>query len=239
MQGLILAGGEGSRLAGDGVAAPKPLAAPGGEPQLQALARTLRSVGCGQITAMVRDRFLAQVEASLSPESGVRVVGCHTPSSLHTLVLGLATLPAGPVLCTMVDTVMRPDDWQRLAQGLRQRLDQGDTLVLAVTPYVDDESPLWVTRDDQGMVLRLGAEPVSPPCVTGGVYALSPTAREWASQALGAGWSRMRAYLGSVVERGGRVGTVEVARIFDLDRRQDLEAARAWLEAAGPSGGVR
>jgi hypothetical protein len=197
----------------------------------------LREAGCGQVTVMVRDQFLAAVQSALPADPGVRVVGCHTPSSLHTLVEGLALLAPGPVLCTMVDTVMRPADWRNLAAGLQRCLADGDALALAVTPYVDDEAPLWVQRDATGRVLRIGREPVTPPCVTGGVYALSPAARIWAEEALGAGLSRMRAYLQRVVERGERVGTVEVDRILDLDRRQDLEAARRWLTTAGPGGG--
>jgi hypothetical protein len=31
------------------------------------------------------------------------------------------------------------------------------------------------------------------------------------------------------VDEGARVATVEVTRIVDVDRRQDLELANAWL----------
>lgn len=242
MHGLILAGGTGSRLAADGVDGPKAAVAIAGRPQLIRLVGTLSDLGCRTVTCMLRD----SADAGGAPTAGtralldglasldtvpVRVVPCRTPSSLHTLVDGLATLPPGDVFCTMVDTVMRKRDWRVVYDAASDLLGNGADAVLAVTPFVDDERPLWVERDTTGIVRRLGDAPVTPPCVTGGVYAFGAAARAEAARARRSGVSRMRGFLARLVDEGARVATVEVTRIVDVDRRQDLEFANAWLGA--------
>jgi hypothetical protein len=154
---------------------------------------------------------------------------CRTPSSVHTLVEGLETIRPGPVFCTMVDTAMPASDWGAVYRSAEAALAGGADAVLAVTPFVDDESPLYVRIDAAGFVLGLSDDPVAPPCVTGGVYAFGPAARTWAREAVAEGIQRMRGFLTWLVARGGRVGTVSVPRIIDIDHEADLHLANAWL----------
>ena len=63
-------------------------------------------------------------------------------------------------------------DWRFVYDDAVRQLAEGADAVLAVTPYVDDENPLWVERGADGYAERIGGGPVTPPCVTGGVYAL-------------------------------------------------------------------
>jgi len=226
MQGLILAGGRGSRLAAEGVETPKALVEIGGRPQVVHLIETFAELGCETITCMLRDGL------TIESPGRATVRRCRTPSSLHTLVAGLAVVPPGPVFCAMVDTVMPAADWRRLYRGVVERLDGGAAAVLAVTPFVDDELPLYVTRDAHGMATGILDTPPadSGPLVTGGVYGLSPVARRLASVAV-ASLHRMRAFLRLLVELRTPVATVEVPRIIDLDHKRDLEAAERWLAA--------
>jgi hypothetical protein len=153
---------------------------------------------------------------------------------LHTLVAGLATLSSGPVFCAMVDTVMPTADWHGLYRGVTERLAAGSLAVLAVTPFVDDELPLYVTRNAEGLATGIFDTPPPPSSapllVTGGVYGLSPEARRLASVAV-ASLHRMRAFLRLLVELRAPVATVEVPRIIDLDHKRDLDAAERWLTA--------
>jgi NDP-sugar pyrophosphorylase family protein len=236
MHGLILAGGEGTRLAADGIGGPKATVAVAGQPQLVRLVGMLGALGCESITCMLRDAasvavpsFDAALDRIAGPRPAVHVVPCHTPSSLHTLVDGLAAVPRGDVFCTMVDTVMRTRDWRSVFDGATEAMAGGADAVLAVTPYVDDERPLWVHRDQAGVARAIGETPSDPPCVTGGVYAFNPRARTEAARARRQGASRMRGFLSQMVADGYRVVTVEVPRIVDVDRRHDLDIANAWL----------
>jgi len=233
MHALILAGGEGSRLAASGVTTPKALVPVRGVPQLLRLARVLERAGAESVTCLLRRGV--SVEPVAGELGRLRVpVGLHeclTPSSLHTLVAGLAVTPPGEVFCTMVDTVMPAADWLRVGAQARERLAEGADAVVVVTPFVDDERPLYVTRDDSGRVTGITDAPVPEPLVTGGVYAFGPRARAVAAEALAAGQERMRAFLKTLVGEGYDVRAVEVAKVVDLDHRRDLDAANAWQES--------
>lgn len=102
-------------------------------------------------------------------------------------------------------------------------------MVLAVTPYVDDESPVYVSRQGEGDVRTVSDEPLEPRCVTGGVYGLSAAIRRAAGETVARGGNKMRGFLKAVVAEGRRVKAVEVPRIIDIDRPSDLQDANAWL----------
>jgi choline kinase len=235
VHGLILAGGEGSRLAADGVAAPKAAVEVAGRSQIVRLAETFDALGCSDITCMVRSTFpevIASVTRDVQLSNGKpRVIACETPSSLHTLVEGLQRIPAGPVFCSMVDTVMPARDWQRVYDDAVRHLASDADVVLAVTPYVDDENPLWVHRGPGGDAIRIGGARVEPPCVTGGVYAFGPRARAAAVSVWRQGGSRMRYFLVALIDEGARIATTEVPLIVDLDHKRDIDAADALLAA--------
>src|SRR5207237_4489073 len=129
----------------------------------------------------------------------------------------------------MVDTVMRAEDWRAVYGAVERHLADGADAVLAVTGYVDDESPVYVNRHEGGLVRAVSDEPIEPPCVTGGVYGWSAAARAAAAQALARGVYRMRGFLKVLLEgeggrggRGARVAAVDVARIIDLHRPREL-----------------
>lgn len=235
MHGLILAGGSGARLAAEGVEVPKPLVPVGGEPIVVRLLDVLAGLGCETLTCMVR-ADLAPVFQRLEgrrfgPPLDVR--SCLTSSSMHTLAEGLQAIPPGPVFCTMVDTVMPAADWEAVYAATARGLADGADAMLAVTPFVDDESPLYVETDALGAVLAVSNEPIPPVRVTGGVYGFSTAARSGAAEAMRQGVQRMRGFLKWLVARGGRVGSVTVARIIDIDRLSDLRLANVWLASPG------
>jgi len=233
MRGLILAGGIGTRLAATGVSVPKAAVPVANEPQIARLLNTFHRLHLSPIVAMMRaDLGAAMALARAVAPPQARVAPCFTPSSFHTLALGLEQLPPGPVLCSMVDTVMRRNDWSRVYQETVRQLAAGADAVLAVTPFVDDERPLWVARDEGGMIQALSDEPLATPCVTGGVYGLGEAARNAAALALEADTPSMRGFLRAALTQGLKIGTVEIARIIDLDRKSDLDIANAWLERA-------
>ena len=227
MQGLVLAGGEGSRLSATGISVPKALVSVAGQPQLLRMIAACRRAGAETVTCALRDE-LVSAAADLVEAAGADVVAVHTPSSLHTLVAGLRAAPAGDVLCTLVDTVMRSAEWDRANASACVALQSADA-VLAVTPFVSDDSPLWVDVAPDGTVVRVGVRGVRP-LVTGGVYWFNPAARRAAADALDAGVSRLRGFLAWLIEHQMRVSAVEVPAIVDVDTSGDLDAAVALLK---------
>ena len=228
MHGLILAGGDGSRLSASGIAAPKALVPIAGQPQLVRLVEACRRVGCETVTCAVRADLAAEATALLAGR-GVRVVPVRTPTSLHTLHAGLQATADGDVLCSLVDTVMAAADWDAAHAAATAALREADAVV-AVTPLVEDESPLWVEVRPDGRVVGFGRR-ADPPLVTGGLYWLSARARQAAADAVEGGVARLRGYLSRLIDAGHRVDAVEVARIIDVDTGADLAAALALVDA--------
>lgn len=226
MHGLVLAGGEGSRLAASGVTVPKALVEIGGQAQVARMVAACRRVGCETVTCAVREDLVTAVVAALDDPT-VQVVAVRTPTSLHTLEAGLQAIADGTVLCTLVDSVMPAVDWDAAhAQAVAALADAA--AVVAVTPFVEDESPLWADVTGGGVVESFGRRG-SRGLVTGGVYWFSPAARAFAAVAMDAGVQRLRGFLGGLVEAKYRVRAVEVRQIVDVDTSADLDAALALI----------
>lgn len=227
MHGLILAGGDGSRLLASGVTVPKALVSIAGQPQLRRMVDACRRVGCDTVTCAVRDDLAAAATVALAG-SDVTIVPLRTPTSLHTLAAGLRTVPSGDVLCTLVDTVMPATDWNAAHAAAVRGLQDADAIV-ALTPFVDDDSPLWAEMVADGTVRSFGRR-VEPALVTGGVYWLGPRARAAADAAVDAGVHRLRGYLTRLVDTQHQVRAVEVRRIVDVDTSADLALAIALVD---------
>ncbi|MFT3765770.1 MAG: NTP transferase domain-containing protein [Minicystis sp.] len=235
MHGLVLAAGQGSRLAASGGRLGKPFIAVGGRTLLGGMLGALREIGCQGITCLVRaeQAEAARAIASWAGCPATRVLACLTPSSLHTLGIGLAAAPDGPVLAAVVDAVMPRADFHALARSIAADLADGADAVLAVSSGTDDERPIHVALDADRRVLEVSDDPLDPIRVSGGVYGLGPRARALARAAVDRGQSHMRSFLATLLKEGLAVRAVEVPRIVDVDRPADVLAADVWLRSLG------
>ena len=97
--------------------------------------------------------------------------------------------------------------------------------MLAVTPFVADEKPLWVTLGAGGRVTALGGgsrrwSPRGCICVSERARRLAPT------RALG----RLREYLGWLHESGEPLYGEIIETVVDVDRARTWPARRRWRE---------
>lgn len=227
--GLVLAGGEGSRLARQGITTPKAVVPVGGRPLLAWAVAGLRLAGASAVTVALRTETAEWIRThTVALPANLATVVCQTPSSLHTLVEALQVLPRGPVLVSMVDTLMDDTSWRDAGRTMRADLDAGAEAVVLATPAGDDESPLHVAIDAHRRVTAF-PDQAAAGLVTAGAYLLSDRARDHAEATLAAGTARMRGFLRSLVSAGHAVTAVTVATAFDLDRAADLRQAEAWL----------
>ncbi len=228
LRGAIIAAGEGSRLRRDGFTAPKPLVEVAGLPLIGAVLRNFQAAGAESITIIVNEDERECVEwvQARMPALAVDFVVKTTASSLESFCEVTGRGPAGPLLVSTVDAWCAPEDFARFAAQAARRGD--DVTVLAVTPLVSDERPLWVTLGADRRVEAFG-DPRGG-VVTAGVYRVSERARRLAPTArLG----RLREYLAWLLEGGEPVYGEVIETVVDVDRREDVASAEALAERRG------
>jgi NDP-sugar pyrophosphorylase family protein len=227
VRGGIIAAGEGRRLRRDGFTAPKPLVEVAGVPLIGAVLRNFEAAGVTSITIIVNEEERACVEwvrahrASLDVEFIVKT----TASSLESFREVTGRGPAGPMLVSTVDAWCAPEDFARFAAEAARRPE--DATVLAVTPLVADEKPLWVTLGSEGRVRAIGDS--RGGLVTAGVYRVSDRARRIESApALG----RLRDYLGWLLGSDEPMYGEIIETVVDVDRALDVASAEALARGA-------
>ena len=228
VRGGIIAAGEGSRLRRDGFTAPKPLVEVAGVPLIGAVLRNFEAAGVTAVTIIVNEDERACVEwvRTHRPALAVDFIVKTTASSLESFREVTGRGPAGPMLVSTVDAWCAPEDFTRFAEQAARR--PADATVLAVTPFVSDEKPLWVTLGAGGRVARL--DDPRGGLVTAGVYRVSDRARRIeAAPALG----RLREYLGWLLEREPMYGEI-IETVVDVDRREDVASAEALAGKRAP-----
>ncbi|HYB53352.1 MAG TPA: hypothetical protein VEG84_05775, partial [Thermoanaerobaculia bacterium] len=106
-----------------------------------------------------------------------------------------------------------------------------ETTVLAVTPFVSDEKPLWVRCDAKGRVTRVGG--TCGDAVTAGIYAVAPRVRDLRPpENLG----RLREFLSWLCDQRHELRALSIPRVVDVDRPEDVRLAE---EMARETSGMR
>ena len=176
MKFAILAAGEGSRLASEGVAKPKPLVELQGVPLIERLIRIFARNGASSINIIVNEQQPETVEFIKSLEVGcpINIVIKSTPSSMHSMH-ALSHLLHGEKFClTTVDTLFREDEFANYIKKFEEYEGDG---IMAVTDYIDDEKPLYIATDEKMEITAFCDKPTPEThYISGGIYGLSPKA---------------------------------------------------------------
>lgn len=222
LTGGIIAAGEGRRLRADGWLVPKPLVPVAGTSLLEAVVRNFLAADIQPVTIIVNEHGGACVEWSRLrfPDIDLRFIVKTTRSSLESFVEVVAAGAPGPMLISTVDAWCRPADFVRFVAAARARPTAAT--VLAVTPLVADENPLWVTLGDDGRVRRVGGP--RGDAVTAGLY-LIPEALRREPPPVGLG--RLRDFLAWLVEHGQTVYAETIETVVDVDRSSDVALAES------------
>lgn len=230
MNYAIIAAGEGSRLAQEGIAKPKPLVELQGEPMIGRLINIMLRCNAESISIIVNEHMTEVREYLQALELPVplNLVVKTTPSSMHSLWHLSRVIPEGKFCLTTVDTIFREEDFKGYIDAFEA--DDEDDGMWAVTPFVDDEKPLWVDVDEQMTITAFrdkrwdGARYVS-----GGVYAMTNGAFEVLERCIELGVSRMRNFQRALVESGRRLKAYSIDKIVDVDHAGDIATAEAFL----------
>lgn len=232
MKYAIIAAGEGSRLAGEGISVPKPLVPVGGEPMIERLLRIFRQNGAEETVVIVNtlapetEHYLRRLIAEgKAPE--VRLVVKSTPSSMHSFAALAPYLGDGPFCLTTVDTIFREDEFSRYIKAFETTAADG---LMAVTDYIDDEKPLYVATDAALRVTGfLDRYESGVRFISGGIYALRPVALRTLQRCMDEGQSRMRNFQRGMIADGLHLGAYPFSKILDVDHAADIAKAEAFL----------
>lgn len=241
MKFAVISAGEGSRLAQEGLDVPKPLVRLNGEPMIDRLIRIFTDCDAEEIVVIVNN-LTNQVQEHLKTiqtRVPLRVVVKTTPSSMHSFFELSPWLGDGKFCLTTVDTVFREDDFKNYIREFKNAEEDG---YMAVTDYIDDEKPLYVSTDSAlnitGFHDSVEDFKQSDACalrhadcryISGGIYCLDGKAIQTLSRCMEQGISRMRNFQRQLVADGLNLKARPFSKILDVDHVSDIEKAEAFL----------
>lgn len=225
----IIAAGEGSRLAQEGVKWPKPLVRLNGVPLIDRLIDIFLRNGATAIHVIVNEE-MTDVQTYLKEKTfpvPFHLIIRSTPSSMHSFYEISRTVESDKICLTTVDTIFREEEFSQYIEAFR-RDNELDGL-MAVTDYIDDEKPLYVKTDEDLYIQDFLDINDHSQYISGGIYCLKKTAFTVLEKALHSGVSRMRNYQRQLVKEGMKLKAYPFSKIIDVDHAEDIGKAEAFL----------
>lgn len=232
MNYAIIAAGEGSRLAQEGVAKPKPLVDICGEPMIGRLINLFCRCNAESISIIVNEQMTEVREyiESLSLDIPLNLVVKTTPSSMHSFFELSRVIPKGRFCLTTVDTIFREQDFRPYIEAME--VDERYDGMMAVTDYIDDEKPLYVQTDDDLNITAFRDERYDgAKYISGGIYALNEKAIDVLADCMERGVARMRNFQRALVDAGLRLKAYQMGKILDVDHAGDIEKAENFINS--------
>lgn len=232
MNYAIIAAGEGSRLAQEGVAKPKPLVDICGEPMIGRLINLFCRCNSESISIIVNEQMTEVREyiESLSLDIPLNLVVKTTPSSMHSFFELSRVIPKGRFCLTTVDTIFREQDFRPYIEAMEA--DERYDGMMAVTDYIDDEKPLYVQTDDDLNITAFRDERYDgAKYISGGIYALNEKAIDVLADCMERGVARMRNFQRALVDAGLRLKAYPMGKILDVDHAGDIEKAENFINS--------
>ena len=234
MKFAIISAGEGSRLAQEGVQLPKPLVQLNGEAMVDRLVRIFAQNGAEQVVIIINNEVPLTKEHMLAlqqkSEVPIELIVKTTPSSMHSFYELSRFLKDDKFCLTTVDTIFREDDFSQFINEFKESDVDG---LMAVTDFVDDEKPLYISTDDELNIT--GFHDVhTPQCkyISGGIYCLTPKAIDTLEHCMSDGMSRMRNFQRQLVADGLHLEAYPFSKILDVDHADDIRKAEDFLNSS-------
>ena len=234
MKYAIIAVGEGSRLAQEGIQSPKPLVEVGGERLIDRLLRIFMSNGATEIVAICNEQ-MTEVRKHLEEiqQQGnvpLKFVVKSTPSSMHSMWELSRWLGDGPFVLTTVDTIFREEEFGAYVAEFLQLVERGEADgLMGVTDYIDDEKPLYVSTDDDLQITGFLDRCEQPRYISGGIYGLTPCSIDTLRRCIERGESRMRNFQRALIADGLRLKAKPFSKVLDIDHASDIQKAEDFL----------
>ena len=235
MRFAIVAGGEGARLKAEGAACPKPLVRLYDEPLISRLIRIFALAGAQELVVLLRPeaedvkQVIRQVACQYGPS--LQIVEAATPSSMHSLYALKPYLQGDPFCLTTVDTVFEEQRFVRFVSEAQHALTKQEADgCMGVTTYIDDESPLYVQTDTDGLITAFEDTSKTASYVSAGVYVLQAEALDVLQQCVERGESRLRNFQRALLHHGYKLQACDLGKVADIDHISDIAVAESILK---------
>lgn len=221
----IISAGEGNRLAAEGFHQPKPLVPIGGIPMIERLVRIFAGCGAERIAVIVNEKNRDTVGflERLSTEIPLDLVVKSTPTPMHSLMELAPYLGQDRFCVTTVDTVFCESSFSAMMDEFAQTPFDG---LMGVTPFIDDEKPLYVDVDPDFMIRGFLDQQAGCRFVSAGIYALKAQAFDVLKDCVESGQTRMRYFQRRLLESGMRLKAFDMGQVIDVDHVGDIEKAQ-------------
>lgn len=234
MKYAIIAAGEGSRLAAEGIREPKPLVRVGEECLIDRLIRIFMDNNAEDIVCICNDSAEEVVNhLSMLQHNGLngRCVPLHyvvksTPSSMHSLYAISPFLSDAPFILTTVDTVFSESEFAAYVECFIHCNADG---LMGITDYIDDESPLYVQVDDNFEITGFLDHANDCLYASAGIYGLHPMALTTLRRCIERGDQRMRNFQRALLAEHVRLKAWPYTKVLDVDHVDDILKAESFL----------
>lgn len=229
----IIAAGEGSRLAQEGVLKPKPLVELNGVPMIERLIRLFVDANAESISVIVNEQMVEVKEYlnNLNSELPVdlKIVVKSTPSSMHSFYeLSSLMKGRGKFILTTVDTIFHETEFKKYVSAF-ETSEEIDGM-MPMTSFIDDEKPLYIDVDANNNIVGFRDDKwEEAKYISGGIYGLTEPAISVLEECMAQGVSRMRNYQRALVANGLKLKGYLFDKIVDVDHAGDIATAEKFI----------
>ena len=243
MKFAIIAAGDGSRLAQEGVTEPKPLVKVRGERLIDRLIRIFMENNATEIVVICNEQMfdvanhlkMIQAKGLNGLPIPLRFVVKSTPSSMHSFYELRNFLRDEPFILTTVDTIFDESEFHDYVLSFQDKIAHGTAALMGVTDYIDDEKPLYVGVDN---VMRINGyydnAQVDSRFISAGIYGLTASSLDILESCIEKAESRMRNFQRALVAAGLRMEAYPLTKVFDIDHIEDIRKADEGVKNLSP-----
>ncbi|MDR1632711.1 MAG: NDP-sugar synthase [Dysgonamonadaceae bacterium] len=231
MNYAIIAAGEGSRLIKEEIQIPKPLVRIQGITLIDRLIAIFLKNGASSISVIINEKMKEVREhiEKINLDIPFNIVVKSTPGSMHSFYELSKYLQTGKFCLTTVDTIFKEEEFSNFIRVFEQ--DTENDGVMAITSYIDDEKPLYISVDEDTMMIKdfLDKPAGDEKYVSGGIYGLTPKSLPTLYKCLENGMLRMRNYQRQLIADGLKLKAFPFDKIVDVDHAEDVKKAEDFL----------
>ena len=238
----ILAAGEGSRLAQEGIEVPKPLVKINGVPMIDRLVDIFMKADAEKIVVInnsIHPETKKHIESLRKKGLPIELIVKTTPSSMHSFYELMPSIGKGKFCLTTVDTIFKEDEFLNFIDAFKSSKDDG---LMAATDFIDDEKPLYISTDENDYITgfydslkqfqqhKMDKNGVVCNLISGGIYCLDDKVFDILDKCVKNGMSRMRNFQRQLIYSGMKLKAYKFSKILDVDHAQDIIKAEEFLK---------